>query len=190
MTRRRRLSNTIGIDDGPFDRGHRGDVALVGVVFTRTRLDGVMTGKLRKDGANATRAIAELVEGSPFAAHAQALLLGGITFAGFNVVDIHALHERLGLPILVIARKRPRYPIIEEALRTRVPGGLRKWALIEKAGPMQPCAGLWVQRAGLELDAAEQVIRDLTIHGKLPEPVRIAHLVAGGYQDGISRGRA
>lgn len=186
----RRLSNSIGIDDAPFDRKHRGDVAIVGVVFTRTRLDGVMTGKLRKDGANATRAIAELVERSPFGEHAQVLLLGGITFAGFNVVDIHALRARLGLPVLVLARKKPRYRIIEETLLEKIPGGARKWALIEKAGPMEPCEGLWVQRAGLELDAAAQVIGDLTIHGKLPEPVRIAHLVAGGFGDGISRGRA
>ena len=186
----RRLSNSIGIDDAPFDRAHRGDVAIVGVVFTRTRLDGVMTGKLRKDGANATRAIAELIEGSPFAEHAQVLLLGGITFGGFNVVDIHALRERLELPVLVLARRRPRYAIIEETLREKVPGGARKWALIQKAGPMEPCAGLWVQRAGLGLDEAAQVIGDLTIHGKLPEPVRIAHLVAGGYGCGLSRGRA
>lgn len=186
----RRLSNTIGIDDAPFDRSHRGDVAIVAVVFTRTRLDGVMTGKLRKDGANATRAIAELIEGSPFAAHAQLLLLGGITLAGFNVVDIHALREQLDMPVLVLARKRPRYAIIKETLLERVPGGARKWALIEKAGPMESCAGLWVQRAGLELDAAAQVIGELTIHGKLPEPVRIAHLIAGGYGCGISRGRA
>lgn len=186
----RRLSNSIGIDDAPFDRSHRGDVTIVGVVFTRTRLDGVMTGKLRRDGSNATQAIAELIEGSPFAAHAQVILLGGITFAGFNVADIHVLHERLATPVLVLARRKPRYAIIRETLLTKVPGGAAKWALIKKAGDMEPCCGLWVQRAGLELEQAAQVIRDLTIHGKLPEPVRIAHLVAGGFVDGCSRGRA
>ena len=185
----RRLSNSIGIDDAPFDREHRGDVTLVGVAFTRTRLDGVMTGKLRRDGANATDAIATLVSGSPFAEHAQVILLGGITFGGFNVADIHVLHERLATPVLVLARKRPRLPLIRDALLTKVPGGARKWALIEKAGAMESCAGVWVQRAGLELDQATQLVETLTIHGKLPEPVRVAHLIAGGYVDGLSRGR-
>lgn len=185
-----RFSNAIGIDDAPFARDHRGDVGLIGVVFTRHRLDGVMTGKVRKDGANATRAIAELVEGTRFGSHAQILLLGGITFAGFNVVDIHALRERLDLPVLVLARKKPRYTIIRETLLAKVPGGARKWALIEKAGRMQACEGVWVQRAGLELDEAAQAIADLTVHGKLPEPVRVAHLVAGAFADGVSRGRA
>lgn len=186
----RRLSNSIGVDDAPFDRKHRGDVGLVGAVFTRTRLDGAVTGKLRKDGANATEAIARLIEGSPFAGHVQVLLLGGITFGGFNVADINALHERLAIPVLVMTRKRPRFAVIRETLLSKVPGGARKWALIQKAGEMQPCAGLWVQRAGLELDAAAQVIAELTIHGKLPEPIRIAHLLAGAYAEGLSRGRA
>jgi endonuclease V-like protein UPF0215 family len=186
----RRFSNVIGIDDAPFDRGHRGDVALIGVVFTRTRLDGVVTGKLRKDGANATAAIAGMIERSPFAEHAQLVLLGGITFGGFNVVDIAALHERLKRPVLVLARRKPRLAIIRETLLDKVPGGARKWALIDKAGPMEPCGDLWVQRAGLSLDQAAQAIRELTIHGKLPEPVRVAHLIAGAYAEGVSRGRA
>lgn len=186
----RRFSNVIGVDDAPFERSHRGDVGLIGVVFTRTRLDGVMTSKLRKDGANATRAIADMIAGSPFAEHAQLILLGGITFGGFNVVDIAGLHERLALPVLVMARRKPRLAIIRETLLDKVPGGARKWALIEKAGPMEPCAELWVQRAGLTLEQADQAIRELTIHGKLPEPVRVAHLIAGAYAEGVSRGRA
>ena len=34
------LASFIGIDDGPFLPSHRGDVALVGAVFTKTRLAG------------------------------------------------------------------------------------------------------------------------------------------------------
>lgn len=165
-------------------------MGLVAAVFTRVRLDGVATGKLRKDGANATTAIDALISNSPFANHAQVVLLGGLTFGGFNVVDIHELHRRLDLPILVLTRKRPRFGVIRETLLGKVPGGARKWALIEKAGEMQPCAGLWVQRAGLELGEAAQVIGDLTVHGKLPEPLRIAHLIAGAYAEGCSRGGA
>lgn len=186
----RRFSNVIGIDDAPFDRSEQGDVALIGVVFTRTRLDGVMTGKLRKDGDDATTAIATMIERSPFDGHAQLVLLGGITFGGFNVVDVAALHERLDRPILVLARREPNLDVIRETLIDKVPGGAAKWALIEKAGPMEPCADVWVQRAGLTLEQAGQAIRELTIHGKLPEPVRVAHLIAGAYVDGISRGRA
>ena len=184
------ISHVIGIDDAPFAREHRGDVLVVGTVFAGPRLEGVLSTRVRRDGRNSTRAIAAMIGGSRFAAHLQAVLLQGIALAGFNVVDLEGLHRALGLPILVVARRAPNLEAIRSALHTRVPGGRRKWALIEKAGPMEPCAELWVQRAGLSLEQAEQAIRELTIHGKLPEPVRVAHLIAGAYAEGVSRGRA
>ena len=42
--------NVIGFDDGPFSSDHRGDVLLVGVVCSGTRVDGVISGKVRRDG--------------------------------------------------------------------------------------------------------------------------------------------
>lgn len=186
----RRLANVIGFDDAPFVREHYGDVALVGTVCTQARLDGVVVGKVRRDGVDSTRRIAALVRGSPFAEHVQAVLLQGIAVAGFNVVDIHGLHAALGLPVLVVARKAPGLAAIESALRTRVRGGLKKWALIEKAGAMEPCEGVWVQRAGLSREQAAGLLRTTRTHGKLPEALRLAHLIAGGIGDGFSRGRA
>jgi uncharacterized protein len=34
------------------------------------------------------------------------------------------------------------------------------------------------------------VSRPCTLHGNLPEPLRLAHLIAGGVTTGESRGRA
>jgi endonuclease V-like protein UPF0215 family len=185
----RRISNTIGIDDSPFDRAHRGDVPIVGAVFARTRLDGVVTSTVRRDGRNATARVATMIEGSPFDQHIQAVLLQGIAFAGFNVVDIHALQQRLQRPVLVVARRQPDMPAIRRALIERVPGGRRKLALLEQAGPMESLGGIWVQRAGLSLGQARQCATDLAVHGRIPEPLRVAHLLAGALADGVSRGR-
>lgn len=183
-------SNVIGFDDAPFARDHRGDVTLVGVICSRTRLDGVVSGRVRRDGRNSTERMVELIEGSQFAGHLQAVLLQGIAVAGFNVVDVHALHARLGLPVLVVARRRPDLAAMRRALRARVPGWRRKWALIEAAGPMEPLRGIQVQRIGLGGAEADALLRATTLHGKLPEPVRLAHIIAGGMTDGKSRGRA
>ena len=186
----RGFSNVIGVDDGPFARAHRGDVPIVGAVYARGRLDGVLVGKVRRDGANATDRVARLVEGSPFDEHIQAVLLNGIALAGFNVVDLAGLHERLGRPVLAVARKAPDLVAIRRALLRRVPGGARKWRLIERAGPMEPVEGLHVQRAGLSLAVAAATIAAHRAHGKLPEPLRVAHLVAGAHVRGVSRGQA
>ncbi|MDI1452153.1 DUF99 family protein [Polyangium sp. 6x1] len=172
------FSHVIGVDDAPFPRAHRGDVPIVGVAFAGTRLEGVLSSKVRRDGANATDVLATMIQGSRFAAHTRLVMMEGIALAGFNVVDIHALAERLGMAVLVVSKRNPNVPAVRHALLERVRGGARKWRLIEKAGPMEPCADLFIQRAGLDMQDATAVIRRLAVHGRLPEPVRVAHLVA------------
>lgn len=185
---RHRISHVVGFDDGPFPRDRRGDVLVVGAVFAGHRLDGVLSARIRKDGANATRVLAETVERSRFAAHLQAVMLQGIALGGFNVVDIQALHRRLGLPVLVVMRRRPDPAAIRRALE-RVPGGARKWARIEVAGPVERSGRVYIQRAGLPPEAARALIAATTVNGDVPEPLRTAHLIAGGVVSGESRGR-
>lgn len=186
----RRVSHVIGFDDAPFPRGHRGDVLIVGAVFADRRLEGVLSGKVRRDGVNSTRTLQQLVSGSRFSTHLQAVMCQGIAFAGFNVIDLQALHEALGIPVLAVARKAPDMKAIRRALLSRVPGGRRKWALIERQGPMRPVAGVHVQCAGMELAEAGRLIRRFAVHSTIPEPIRTAHIIAGGIATGESRHRA
>jgi endonuclease V-like protein UPF0215 family len=192
-------------------------VLLVGVVSSGTRIDGIVSGRIRRDGANATRTMIDVVRASQFGVHVQAVMLQGIAVGGFNVVDVHALGAALRVPVLVVTRRLPDMAAVKRALfseggaRPRVAGAARKWRLIESAGPMEPLGAsrrserrdaksasglrtatprLWIQRAGLSLDDARQLIADTTLHGNIPEPLRVAHLIAGGITTGRSRGRA
>ncbi|KYF82333.1 hypothetical protein BE20_22675 [Sorangium cellulosum] len=185
-----RLSHVIGVDDAPFARDHRGDVPVIGAVFAGLRLEGVLSTRARRDGRNATPAIAAMIRGSRFYAQAQVVLLQGIAVAGFNVVDLAALRDALALPVVVVARRLPDLDAIRDALLSRVRGGRRKWALIERAGPMEPVGGVYVQRAGISLEDTTALLARLAVHGHLPEPLRAAHLIAGGLTTGESRGRA
>ncbi len=180
-SRARRLSHIIAFDDAAFDRAHRGDVPLIGVVFAGARLDGVLRGTVRRDGINAARAMAAMIAGSRFVEHLQLILLQGIAVAGFNVVDVFALHEVTGLPVLVVARKQPDFEAIRDALHLRVRGGANKWRIIERLGPMERAGGVYVQRAGLSLDEATRVIERWAINGFYPEPLRVAHLIACAF---------
>jgi uncharacterized protein len=185
----------------------------VGAVCARTRLDGVLTTHIRRDGADSTRRIVEVVTGSQFRGHARAIMLQGIAVGGFNVVDIHELSAMLELPVVVVMRRHPDLESIRRALfgdqprAPRVRGARRKWRLIEQAGPIErlDIAGsrrarpsglgdrpqsIWVQRAGISLEASRRLVAATTLHGHLPEPLRLAHLMAGGITTGRSRGRA
>ncbi|MGE0521348.1 MAG: DUF99 family protein [Candidatus Binatia bacterium] len=184
-----RFSNVVGFDDAPFERTERGRVRIVGAVFASSRFDGALIGSVQKDGDDATDELIRLVGGSHFAEHVQTVLLQGIAFGGFNVVDLARLHGELGLPVLVVARRAPNLVAIREALLHRVPGGAAKWHLIEAAGPMERLAGVFVQRAGLSAESAEALLRRFALHSAIPEPLRVAHIIAGAVGRGASRGR-
>ncbi|MFZ5523662.1 MAG: DUF99 family protein [Pseudomonadota bacterium] len=186
----RRISHVVGFDDAPFARSHRGDVLVVGAVFAVDRLDGVISTKVRRDGANAAQRLIDCLAGSKYFDQLQAILLQGIAFAGFNVVDLQRLHQATGLPVLVVARYRPDLQAIRKALLQQVPGGARKWRLIEAAGPMEPMATLYVQRCGITPEHAARLLAGLQQNSQLPEPLRVAHMIAGGVTTGESRHRA
>ena len=181
----RKLAHVIAFDDMPFPRVHRGDVGIVGVVYAGARFDGVVAGRVRRDGANAARVMAELIVGGRFREHIGLILLQGIAVGGFNVVDVFALHRRTRLPVLVVADHAPNMDAIREALLTRVRGGARKWAIIERLGPMEKVEGVHVQRVGISAEHAAEAIRRFAINGRMPEPLRVAHLIASGV--GVNR---
>jgi len=112
----KRYSNIIGFDDALFPAAHTGAVKVVGAVYAKARLDGILIGEVKRDETNAARTLARLVAGSKFGQSVQLVMLQGIALAGFNVVDVFALYERLGLPVLVVARRRPDMAAIRSAL--------------------------------------------------------------------------
>ena len=163
---------------------------VVGAVFAGERLDGVISTRVRRDGINATQRLIDCLTGSKYFDQLQAILLQGIAVAGFNVVDLQGLHQATGLPVLVVARYLPDFRAIREALLQKVLGGARKWRLIEAAGPMELVAGLYVQRCGITPENTARLLAGLQQNGQLPEPLRVAHMIAGGVTTGESRHRA
>lgn len=173
-----RFSHVIGIDDAPFPRDFRGDIPIVGVAFSELRVEGVLRSKVRRDGQNATRALVSMIRESRFAPQTRLVMMEGIALGGFNVVDIKALSEALEMAVLVVSKRKPNMAAVEAALKQRVRGGEEKWRLIERAGPMEPLGSLFVQRENLSRADADAVIRRLAVSVRLPEPVRMAHIVA------------
>jgi len=179
----------VGFDDAPFNHHRRRTVLIVGTIFAGVRMDGVLSAYVRRDGVNSTATLINLIQNSRFYPQLQAILLQGIAFAGFNVVDIDRLHEQLGLPVIVFSRVKPNLAKIRSALMEKVPGGRKKWQLIEKAGPMEKIGAVYVQRVGIDKDKTAALIKRFAINSTIPEPLRAAHLIAGGVEVGESKHR-
>ena len=182
-------SNLIAFDDAPHIKGQTTPVPIVGTVFAKTHFNGVLIGQVEKDGRDASSQLIELITQSKFRENLHLVMLQGIAFGGFNVIDVFHLHQALQLPILVVARKQPNMTAVRDALLTRVPHGREKWAIIEQLGPMEPVDTIFVQRVGLTIAQATALIRRTCTQGHIPEPLRTAHLIAGALSDGQSRGR-
>jgi endonuclease V-like protein UPF0215 family len=48
---------------------------------------------------------------------------------------------------------------------------------------------VYVQRVGLTREQADTVVKEFTVTGNIPEPLRVAHMIAGAIMNGQSGGR-
>lgn len=173
----------IGVDDSPFDDNTQ-DVLLVGVVCRGNFVEGVLSTYVEKDGSDATEKIYRMIERSRFRPQIRCVLLGSVTVAGFNVVDIKELSWLLSIPVIALCRKKPSIEEVTRALKN-VEGGEEKLAIFKKAGGIYRHRA-YMQVAGITFSEAKDLLKN---YGVVPEPLRLAHIIASGVVRGESKGR-
>lgn len=183
----------LGIDDSALLNKN---VMIVGTVFRGGDwIDGVLRSHITKDGLDATDVICNMIRNSKHYGQIRAVMLDGITYGGFNVVDIEKLHRETGIPVIVVMRSCPDFEKIKSALNY-FPDCEERWAIIRRAGKIEKVAGekgrnpIYIQKAGIGLESVKKIIRLTSIRSNIPEPLRVAHLIATGIILGESRGKA
>jgi uncharacterized protein len=174
----------LGIDDGKFIPQSKGSALIVGVVFRGSiSIEGVMNTRIVIDGLDATEKLAIMINNSPHHKQLRLVMLNGITFGGFNVVNIQKLHLETKLPILVLTHEKPDLNMIHKALKN-LPKAEERWEMILEAGKIHEIinkgAKIYMETAGLLFDDAEKIISLTSIRSSLPEPLRVAHIIASG----------
>jgi endonuclease V-like protein UPF0215 family len=186
-------SRFLGIDDAPF---HFSDetVPVVGVVVQApSYIEGVLTTLVEVDGHDATDRIAEMVSRSRYREGLAMVFLDGAAVGGFNVVDVDRLHAAIRRPVVTVTRDKPDLAAIERALRRRFDDWEDRLAQMRRHNvvAVRSHAGtLWVSSVGADHRAVQEAFALTTVRGNLPEPLRVAHLMAAGIARGESRGRA
>ncbi|MDX1814020.1 MAG: DUF99 family protein [Candidatus Bathyarchaeia archaeon] len=176
----------LGVDDGAFTPHVEGQVSVIGVVFRGGYwLDGVLHTKIAVDGFDATDRIASMITGSPHYRQLRVIMLNGITFAGFNVVDVEALNAATKLPVITVTREKPDLAEIYKALQN-LPCSEERWKAILSAGkPVEVStrsakSKIYVQTAGVSKEDAQKILRLTSTRSNIPEALRVAHLIASG----------
>jgi endonuclease V-like protein UPF0215 family len=176
----------LGVDDGVFTPHVESLVSVVGVVFRGGYwLDGVMRTEILVDGFDATEKISAMVTCSPHYEQLRVIMLNGITFAGFNIVDMKALNAEARLPVIAVTREKPDLPRIQKALKN-LPRSEERWKAVLNAGEISEVSRrresekIYLHAAGVSLDDAEKIVRLTATRSNIPEALRVAHLIASG----------
>jgi endonuclease V-like protein UPF0215 family len=183
-------AHLLGIDDGPFEKHVSPDVPLVGVLMEGHDLvEGVAVTRFAVDGEDATGFLAGWIRGLRFHAGLQGIVLGGISVAGLGIVDLAGLAEQTGVPVLAVNRRDPGQSRLADALRAARLA--HRIALVERSPrAFQTGRGLFVSCAGVADERAAALVEASRHKADVPEPLRLAHLVAQAIARGVSRGHA
>ncbi len=185
LLRLNRTIRVIGFDDAPFIRNAGGNVSISGVVCAGTRFEGMVWGQIEQDGWDATDVILELLIGRKFLPQLHILLLDGIAFGGFNVVDLPRLSEQLQLPCVAVMRRMPNLAAIEQAMR-RLPQPEQRLERLYRAGTIHAHPPFFFQVYGACPQVTFSVLKRLTDCGNVTEALRLAHLIGAAVMKGES----
>lgn len=176
----------LGVDDGVFIPHSKGVATVVGVVYRGGYwLDGAMRTEVKIDGMDATEKIASMITSSPHYDQLRVVMLNGVTFAGFNVVDIKKLFERVHLPVITVTREKPDFDDIRKALRNLSEYEKRLEAMENAGRIIEVCTrdaeqAVYVQIAGISEKDAEKILKSTSTRSSIPEALRVAHIIASG----------
>jgi endonuclease V-like protein UPF0215 family len=181
----------LGIDDSPLVSD---SILVVGAVMRGGDwLEGVVRTYITMDGLDATERLAEMVLKTKHFGQIRAVMLNGVTMGGFNVVDMAALYNITGIQVISVMRKMPDMASIRSALNN-LDEPERRYELILKAGnavEVSTSRGepVYTQFKGIDEATAVNLVKSSTTHSRIPEPIRVAHLIATGIILGESSRR-
>jgi len=172
----------VGVEDGSFQKGITRRALLAVVLFKGLEIENIKITKIAVDGLDATEKLAEVLNEWEFAT----VMLAGVSFAGFNIIDPTAIHEKFEKPVIIVTRTKPDNKAVHRALQRHFKDWRIRWQVFEKLGSFHKVVVLadeppiYVKTIGVDVKWARNLIRALAVCGRVPEPIRVARLIARG----------
>jgi len=110
------------------------------------------------------------------------LLISGIVISLYNIVDVKRISEKIGLPVIGVTYEES--PGIEEAIKHHFPESYEsKLAEYSKLGTREKITlhtsyNLYIRNEGCTVLEAAHLLDKITLQGSIPEPLKIAQLLA------------
>jgi uncharacterized protein len=189
----KRQIRILGIDDAPFTFHEKYTMVIGAVMRGGEYLECVLRNQVAIDGTEATDICTQMINNSRYRQQLKAVMIDGACLGGFNVVDIDALSEATQIPVITVTRDKPDQKKIKHALQKNFKDWEIRWDVLQKGRLHKiPTSHnpMYIKCSRLSLEEAKEIINISTIRGVLPEPIRVAHLIASGITRGESYGKA
>jgi len=156
---------------------------LAGIVMRSDFIiDGVSFTRITVGGMDATEGIMRLVE-SLRRDDINLMMLNGCVISWFNIVDIQTVYERLQIPLICVTYEESEG--LEEHIARHFEASERDVRIeaYKRLGDRVPVKlsdhfEVLIRFLGVEEAEAEMVLKKFTAHGRVPEPLRVARIVA------------
>jgi len=155
---------------------------LSGIVMsTDLVIDGFVMGHSTVGGDDATDTILSMYEKLD-RTDVSFLLISGIIISSYNMVDVKRISEEIGLPVIAITYDESDG--IEDAIKHHFPDSYKsKLTEYSKLGSRKKITlhtshNLYIQNEGCTILEAKQLLDKITTQGSIPEPLRIAQILA------------
>lgn len=161
-----------------------GSTVLVVVLLQGTQILDLRLGAIEIDGLDAQPVLVSLLNGLSY----DAVMLSGVSFGGFNVIDILELAGTIHKPVIAVIREKPDNRAVYEALRKHFHDWRQRWRMIQRAGALYSCRPvpdeprLYFEVKGGSQVFARNAICTWSSVSRLPEPVRVAGIIAKGLR--------
>ncbi|HXZ90676.1 MAG TPA: DUF99 family protein [Candidatus Dormibacteraeota bacterium] len=180
----RRLHRIVGVDGGAVSGGRQGRTVLVAALLEGPRIIDVRLGEIEVDGRDAQRVLLSLLSTLSY----DFVMLSGVSFGGFNLVDIKLLARKVGKSVIAVIREKPDNKAVRDALRKHFDDWKQRWRAVKDAGRLYSCKPLvdepklYFEVGGGSPALAKKVIIASSTISRLPEPVRVAGILARGLR--------
>ncbi len=176
-------SRVVGVEDGGFSR----ESSILKALLVSVLLQGVsildfQMSDIKVDGLDATEKLILTLRRWSF----NSVILAGVSFAGFNLIDPNLVFKEFKKPVIVVARTEPNNLAVKNALLHHFEDWKARWRIIEGLGPVHKIVSmpneppLYAEIIGADLEWASALIRKLCTCCRIPEPIRVARLIARG----------
>lgn len=179
----------LGVDDARFERGRDKWTRLVGVVFRGGEwMEGCIQIPIRVDGDDVTARLADMVLHSSHYEQLRIIMTRDTIFGGVNVLDLPRLYETTRLPVIAVSDSKPDMTRVKKALQQIDPKGWKqRLEKLSESGPIREVESrpkrtpVYLQWEGLPFEQAVEIVQKTAIHSRIPEPIRVAHLIASSF---------